>query len=54
MVYGFETTAEEIANAEKVNLNGKNVIVTGGYTGMKQTPRSNAQNIQLPCGTLYT
>jgi hypothetical protein len=29
--YGFETTAEEIAAGH--DLNGKNVIVTGGYSG---------------------
>ncbi len=32
MVYGFETTAEEIA--KDYDLRGKNVIVTGGYTGI--------------------
>lgn len=30
--YGGETTAEEIA--QKYDLTGKNVIVTGGYSGM--------------------
>eukprot|EP00026_Physarum_polycephalum_P008938 Phypoly_transcript_09045.p1 GENE.Phypoly_transcript_09045~~Phypoly_transcript_09045.p1 ORF type:complete len:311 (+),score=53.93 Phypoly_transcript_09045:497-1429(+) len=32
--YGFESTAEQVANGEKVDLNNKNVIVTGGYTGI--------------------
>lgn len=36
--YGFETTAEDIARG--VNLTGKNVIVTGGYTGIgRETSR---------------
>jgi hypothetical protein len=34
MPYGFESTAEEIARESKVDLNCKNVIVTGGYAGL--------------------
>lgn len=33
--YGAETTAEQVVQGEKADLKGKNVLVTGGYTGIK-------------------